>query len=178
MRAPGQSVDEAARKASDFIGSQRDKARQIQGQYERGGGTGMSKEALAEFGKALHTVTDMTSPAHEGFQVWYGLPIPGDTNFARDALSAKAHADAESAISYDRLGYAVGAAAQLYSHTFGEDKLQQATGGIAFGSNDDPSVQQIKAEFSLPGADPAAEGEALYNYRQGLRRGFALNWKH
>ena len=42
----------------------------------QGGYQKISGDALYEFGQALHTITDMTSPAHEGFQIWYGPPYP------------------------------------------------------------------------------------------------------
>jgi RHS repeat-associated protein len=32
--------------------------------------------AIGELGQALHTIMDMTSPAHEGFQIWEGPPYP------------------------------------------------------------------------------------------------------
>ena len=165
MRAPGQTVEEAAKKASDFIGAERDKARQLQAAFENNGGNGLSKEALEAFGKALHTIIDMTSPAHEGFQVWYGLPVPGDPQAGHDAYEAEKHREMESTITYGQLGYAVGAAVQFFYHTFGNERGDQATAGTSFGSESDPNVQQIRAGFALPGSDPRVEGEALYAFR-------------
>lgn len=31
---------------------------------------------LPHFGNALHTIADMFSPAHQGFQIWHGPPTP------------------------------------------------------------------------------------------------------
>jgi len=42
----------------------------------KGGYGKIGSDALWEFGQALHTITDMTSPVHEGFQIWYGPPYP------------------------------------------------------------------------------------------------------
>ena|SRR6266851_6041544 len=53
MRGDEKSAAEAAQHTSDFIGDQRDKARQIQADFEKAGGVGMSDQALEEFGKAL-----------------------------------------------------------------------------------------------------------------------------
>lgn len=173
MRGPNQTVAQAAKQTSDFIGSQRDKAREIQARFEKNGGVGMSKEALEEFGKALHTVTDMTSPMHEGFQVWYGIPVPGDPMGGRDAYEAYKHSQGETTISYERLGFAVGAAAQLFQHTFGDERAYQNLGNL--GTEDDEAIKQIHRELQ---SNPNKEAEAIYSYRLGLRRGYALNWKY
>ena len=44
------------------------------------------------------------------------------------------------------------------------------------GSQDDPTVQAIQREFALPGTDPRAESEALYEYRLGLQEGLNFDW--
>jgi hypothetical protein len=36
------------------------------------GHTGLSPTALMKFGNALHIITDRLSPAHAGYQPWYG----------------------------------------------------------------------------------------------------------
>ena len=59
---------------------------------------------------------------------------------------------------------------ELYGYTYGQQELQRAT-GYTPGSANDPSVQAIEHEFSLPGADPAGEAEALWDYRMGLQEG-------
>jgi YD repeat-containing protein len=38
--------------------------------YEQEGGTGLSEDALETFGQVTHPLTDNTSPAHTGFQVY------------------------------------------------------------------------------------------------------------
>ena len=75
MRAPNQSVKEAAGLAADFIKTNQFTARNEYNLDNMVRHTpGFSEKSLQAFGNALHTVTDMTSPAHEGFQVWNGLP--------------------------------------------------------------------------------------------------------
>jgi RHS repeat-associated protein len=73
---PNESYDQARRRAEGFISDHIQKA---QAASPKGCATGYENipwNALWEFGKALHTITDMTSPAHEGFQIWYGPPYP------------------------------------------------------------------------------------------------------
>jgi RHS repeat-associated protein len=75
MRAPWESVATASRAAYMFIWDHQRAARNA---FPRGCQSGSDKlpwNALWEFGKALHTLTDMTSPSHAGFQVWHD-PLP------------------------------------------------------------------------------------------------------
>jgi hypothetical protein len=62
----------------------------LQQQWIASGHTGLCPAALQAFGNALHTITDKTSPSHEGYQRWYGvkdpLAWPGDAwHFLREA---------------------------------------------------------------------------------------------
>jgi hypothetical protein len=64
MRAPGQSIEEASGLMGDFIvGKTVD--------FAVTGG----EEGLYSLGEAFHALMDQTSPAHAGFQVWYGVKI-------------------------------------------------------------------------------------------------------
>jgi hypothetical protein len=54
----------------------------------------------------LHALTDATSPAQEGFQLWYGLNIV-------------THKLRERSISPEQFNDAVRAAQEAYSQTFG-----------------------------------------------------------
>jgi RHS repeat-associated protein len=65
MRTSGQSVEQAKSLANGFVREQFDKAWSLKQ-------AGKEKEALFEFGVALHTLQDSTSPAHHGFQEWTG----------------------------------------------------------------------------------------------------------
>jgi RHS repeat-associated protein len=94
MRAPGQSREDAARKACDFI-------RQNLQIYQslKDSGIAMNKRiAYKALGEALHTVMDSTSPSHRGFQIWdpagdpqgsfkrHGNNSPEDEDHLTDAL--------------------------------------------------------------------------------------------
>jgi hypothetical protein len=65
MRADGQTVDEARSLANEFV----------RAQFERAWAAPTRTEALFQFGIALHTLQDSTSPVHGGFQLW--SPPPG-----------------------------------------------------------------------------------------------------
>jgi RHS repeat-associated protein len=67
MRAPGQSKEEARGLADKFIAGHEAAATGL----ARANG-GVNDAALNELGTALHTVSDRTSPAHMGEQVWTG----------------------------------------------------------------------------------------------------------
>jgi RHS repeat-associated protein len=60
-----QSAAEARQKANDWVRDQILKARKARRENN-------IPQAMQEFGKALHTLQDSTSPAHYGFQPWYG----------------------------------------------------------------------------------------------------------
>jgi RHS repeat-associated protein len=76
MRAPNQSIEEAKKLADAFIQGHEQKARALAPNGCKNGYQNISLEALWEIGQALHTIMDETSPAHEGFQIWYGPPYP------------------------------------------------------------------------------------------------------
>jgi hypothetical protein len=73
---PDQSEIVARHAADNFIGLQEQLARKAAPGGCKDGYQKLGGDALWEFGQALHTITDMTSPAHEGFQIWYGPPYP------------------------------------------------------------------------------------------------------
>ena len=94
MRAPGQSREDAARKACDFI-------RQNLQIYRSLKDSGIAKNkrvAYKALGEALHTVMDSTSPSHRGFRIWdpagdpqgsfkrHGNNSPEDEDHLTDAL--------------------------------------------------------------------------------------------
>ena len=64
MRAPGQSISDAKKKACDFINENMNYFKTFKDPYK------FKDLAYQALGKALHTITDSTSPAHEGWQVW------------------------------------------------------------------------------------------------------------
>lgn len=71
MRAPFQSKATARRRANGFVRGHLLAAERLlcdcQPHWD---------QALYEFGTALHTVQDATSPAHAGFQTWFGFWNP------------------------------------------------------------------------------------------------------
>jgi RHS repeat-associated protein len=66
MRAPDQSVENAAEQTNDFI----DLHLRL---YEFADLLDWHEEALFQLGMAMHPVMDSTNPLHEGFQIWWGL---------------------------------------------------------------------------------------------------------
>jgi len=77
MRGGSDQSEIVARNAADnFIGLQEQLARKAAPRGCKDGYQNISNKALWEFGQALHTITDMTSPVHQGFQVWHGPPYP------------------------------------------------------------------------------------------------------
>ena len=60
MRAEGQTVQDADALANSFVRKQ----------FDRAWSAPTREDALLEFGLALHTLQDSTSPTHSGFQEW------------------------------------------------------------------------------------------------------------
>jgi hypothetical protein len=73
---PNESEDHARNAAANFISSHEQMARALAHKGCEGGYHNIPSAALWEIGQALHTIMDMTSPAHEGCQIWYGPPYP------------------------------------------------------------------------------------------------------
>jgi RHS repeat-associated protein len=67
MRYADQSAGSARQAANDFVRDHLEAARQLLCPCPPN-----RTEALHQFGLALHTIQDATSPAHTGFQVWNG----------------------------------------------------------------------------------------------------------
>jgi len=125
-----------------------------------------SQEGLGLLAKNIKW--DMTSPMHEGYQVWNRWqfhPYETGRHFGGEFFG----------ISNFRMGLAVGATLALYKYTFGQEGLRRAT-GYRPGTQNDPSVRAIEAQYSLPGSSPSEEGEALYEYRRGLQEGMNFDW--
>ncbi len=78
MRAPYQTVAEAQELANDFMSRELGRAAWAQQEMQRRSpqfGSGVSA-GLPNFGNVLHYLADSFSPAHQGFQIWHGPPIP------------------------------------------------------------------------------------------------------
>ena len=130
MRAPNQSIEEAKKLADGFISGHLQAARNLAPQGCKSGAGKISADALWEFGQALHTITDMTSPAHAGFQIWYGPPVPTGLTVidAYRAYKYKQYADRHAAQEtlaiYNsdpvRRQSIINAARDAFKKTFGE----------------------------------------------------------
>jgi len=86
----GQSAGEAAQLAGEFVDAQLNQAVDAQLKWESRwtfAEPGWAPDAMLHFGNALHTVTDNTSPQHQGFQAWHGMGLTDARsrgfNFAR-----------------------------------------------------------------------------------------------
>ncbi|HEY6333146.1 MAG TPA: hypothetical protein VI756_27735, partial [Blastocatellia bacterium] len=130
--------------------------------------------ALTAFGKALHTITDGFSPAHAGFQVWYGVSADPIFGPALIALAWE-HSEREKEIPDPVLQDVIAAVRKAFGDVFGQDKLNQAIRAdnhhASVGSEADPNIQDIRRQFPSasfsddPGASDQAEAEAVYAYR-------------
>jgi RHS repeat-associated protein len=163
MTKPGQSQEEAADNAGQFINDNVEQAQDLR----RRNDMYSVWPSLYYFGRAFHTVSDMTSPAHEGYQRWDGgLFHPYNTG---------RHIGSEWSISNFRMGLAVGATLALYRYTYGHQALQRAT-GYTPGSENDPTLKDIRAQFSRPGSRAVAEAQAVHEYRLGLQEGLNFDF--
>ncbi len=68
----GQTPEEAEAQSEDFIAKNEAQAALLEAEWLKEGHTGISPLALNAFGNALHTITDGFSPAHRGYQPWFG----------------------------------------------------------------------------------------------------------
>ena len=76
MARSGQSVPDAKASYDTFIRFNEDVARILADRARSANDCAQVKKALVSLGRAFHPFTDELSPAHEGFQTWYG-PIDG-----------------------------------------------------------------------------------------------------
>ena len=107
----GQTAADAGQQADAFIAQNEHDAQQIQADWVSSGHTGIAPAALTAFGNALHTVEDKLSPAHIGYQPWYGRSAWNP--------SAWAHFFHESYITSWQMGLATSAAQRAFNSTFG-----------------------------------------------------------
>jgi RHS repeat-associated protein len=174
MTMPGQSQDDAANKANAFIEANVTQAREL---YNCGNGIyvppGLNVQSLWRFGRAWHTVSDMTSPAHEGYQVW-------------QKSGAWSHAEEEEEIAARRLGLATGASLKFIAYVYGETEMNRVTGGI--GATRERGIDWIRGpgllamrradQNSNPGAAVRQEAELIYEFRIGFDAGLNFDWRN
>ncbi len=113
MKAPYETKEQAQAKTSLFITQNENTAKGLQAIATRNGAEGLDPAALNAFGTALHPLTDLTSPAHEGTQTWFLM------NFA-------SHTGTESEISYLEKEAAVASARDAFGRVFGTKALAEA----------------------------------------------------
>jgi RHS repeat-associated protein len=133
MRGPWESQSDARSKADKFISDNESKASGIAKQNGK-----VTDGALDAMGTALHTISDRTSPAHEGEQVWTGAGEPGASSLAgplgtlagaiTDGVRAEIHVEEESTITLDQYHTTIDDERAAYLQTFGQDAFTQATG--------------------------------------------------
>ena len=107
----GQTASEAEAQSDAFIAQNEHDAARIQADWIASGHSGIAPAALTAFGNALHTIEDRLSPAHAGFQPWYGQSWWNP--------SAWRHYLREAHISPAQMNSAVSAARQAFQQTFG-----------------------------------------------------------
>ena len=97
MSMPGENRDVAAEKWTKFLQDQQNKARKCPDR----------NNALSEFGRGLHALTDSTSPSHRGFQPW-------------EPSHALAHHNKEKSLGIDDYFNTINLMRQYYQTTFGQ----------------------------------------------------------
>lgn len=127
MKRPGEDATKAKEAALDFINKQEKAAQKDQGGIPDKA-AGINDKALTDFGKALHTATDGTSPAHVDQngnpRDWNGLPDPVSPG---DWHAVGQHKAEESSPTAAQLEIAIIAAQQAFRNTFGDAAFQDAT---------------------------------------------------
>ncbi|HTY42618.1 MAG TPA: hypothetical protein VMH79_12160 [Thermoanaerobaculia bacterium] len=116
MRGPNQSVADARNQAIQFYEENVNQAKGTQAIAERNGQEGLDPKALESLGRALHTVSDATSPMHESLQRW-NWPDPS---------ADQEHSRGESAISPERMEMAVQMERAAFGEAFGTEALHEA----------------------------------------------------
>ena len=92
----------------------------LQQRHENEGGKGFSDAALSQFALAAHTVSDRTSPSHEGEQVWLN-PVTHPNEISP-------HNAGESNATDEQIKAAVEVVRQAFIEAFGARKAQEAFG--------------------------------------------------
>jgi RHS repeat-associated protein len=125
MRSPGENPAAARRAIDQNIQNHERAAQQAQGGTPDHASQ-INNRALDEFGQALHTTTDRTSPAHTDAsgnpREWNGIPVtPEGKQAVEQHMAEEAHPTPE------QFEGAVVAAQQALKNTFGDAAFQDAT---------------------------------------------------
>lgn len=124
MRSPGENPVAARQAINENIQNHEQAAQRAQGGTPEHASQ-INNGAMNEFGQALHTVEDRTSPAHTDAngnpREWSGVPsTPGEYQ------AAKQHEAEESTISPEQMNNSVQAARDAFGQTFGQNALNEA----------------------------------------------------
>jgi hypothetical protein len=124
MRSPGEDP-EKAKAAIDGVIQNHEKAAQRAQDGTPEQASSINKNAMNEFGQALHTVEDRTSPAHTDAngnpREWNGIPTTPS-----EAKDSQKHSNEEEAITPEELDDSVKAARDAFGETFGDKALTDA----------------------------------------------------
>jgi hypothetical protein len=136
MRQSGETVEQADRKALDWLDRQRELAKEHQSASDYQGRNRLSLAALEHFGAGAHTIMDNTSPAHSPYQE-YTIPPPSAGNYTGpDAdmvalgyyiLSIMCHSEEESRPpTPEEEAQAINDMRHYFGTIFGEEALKRA----------------------------------------------------
>ncbi len=127
MKSPGENPAAANRAIDQNIQNHEQAAQRAQGGTPANANQ-IAGGALNEFGQALHTVTDRTSPAHTDAngnpRDWNGVPNPLSPSEVR---AANQHNNEEANITPDQMNTAVNSARDAFKRTFGDKAAQDAS---------------------------------------------------
>jgi RHS repeat-associated protein len=125
MRSPGENPATANRAIDQNIQNHEQAAQRAQGGAPERADQ-INNGALNEFGQALHTATDRTSPAHTDAngnpREWSGLPTSPS-----EVTAVNQHVAEEATATPEQFEIAVIAAQQAFKTTFGDAAFQEAT---------------------------------------------------
>jgi RHS repeat-associated protein len=125
MKSPGEDPTAARRAIDQNIQSHEQAAQKMEGGTPEHA-SDIKNGALDEFGQALHTVADRTSPTHTDSsgnpQEWPGVP-----RSTFDAAEELAHTEGEKTATPEQFEDAVVAVQQAFKSTFGDAAFQDAT---------------------------------------------------
>lgn len=121
MRGPGESEQEAKQKARAFVRQHEDAAKRIQGTTPQRL-SDIKPESLVQFGTALHTVSDFTSPAHTDEN---GNPMLWNMN---DITGVAFHSLGEESITAAQMSNAVSRERVVFGLVYGARALCLAAG--------------------------------------------------
>ena len=125
MKSPGEDPASARQAINQNIKNHEETAQKEQGTAPEHASE-IKKAALDEFGQALHTVADRTSPAHTDEngnpRDWSGIPTTPE-----EVDQVKQHEAEEATATPEQFEEAVVAAQQAFQTTFGDAAFQDAT---------------------------------------------------